>query len=348
MKKIIPILIICIAIFCFAGCAPKPTSTLYVLNATDSINGDTLKDFETANNVKIEYNNYENPEDVYSILASNPNKYDIIIAPNYVTSRLIQEGSLLSLDKTKLTNYSKIMDGFTPYTSYTFPYMSGTLGILYDANKIFAPINSWTALWDNNYRDEIIMTSVERDAISIAFKSMAFDINDKDPSHIDLVRQRLEEQFGTVQSWQNVNAPENMAWGRALLAAVTSNQAEMAVEKAAQTGYANLKYVIPSEGSVHVLYSMAIPKQSNNADMALKFINYMSTPSASAQNSQATGLTSPISGTKELLPQNMQNSAIMYPSAADLLLCKYNDYDIQTNIAYDQIWRIINASINKK
>jgi len=347
MKKIIPFLIIICTVF-FVGCSVKPKQQLYILAPTDCINGDVLTAFEKDYNVDIEYNNYTNPEDIYADLTANPNKYDIVIAPNYVTSRLIEEGSLLALDKTKITNYNNIMDGFTPNTNYTFPYMYGTLGILYDANKVTTKIDSWTALWDKTYKGEIIMTDVERDAISIAFKSMGFDINDKDQSHINFAQDRLSEQLQIVQSWQNINMPDNMAWGRAILAAATSNQAEMAVEKASETGYANLKYVIPSEGSVRFLYSLAILKGSQNSDLALKFIDNVSFADNSAKNSEASGLTSPITGARNLLPDNMKNSTIMYPTDAQLLTCKYNDYDVVAGQQYDIIWRIINASITRK
>jgi len=344
MRKFFLTIALLLLVAFLSGCSSKEVE-LWIYNGTDSISNATITAFEKEYNVKVVYNTYDLAEDAYAYLTKNPDKYDVFFAPNYITTRLIQENALLPIDKTQIANYSNIMAGFIPFTTYTMPYMTGTWGILYNSNKTTTPINSWNALWDPRYKSEILMTYSQREAIAISLLSCNLDMNDKAQNDIDLAQSKLQDQFKVVQSYQTINAPDNMAWGRAILAAVPSNAAQMAIEKSKDTNFANLAYVIPNEGSVRWISSMVIPKQAKNPALALKFIDFMSRPENSSQNSIATGMTSVIDGTKALLPADMQNSLVMYTSAADDNRCKYLDYDVSASQKYEQMWRLIKASM---
>ena len=344
MRKSVLILVVIVAVF-FAGCGVKPTAELWVLNMADGISGDVLLDFERERNAKVIYNTYETPDELYQILTENPKKYDVVFATNYITQRLRAEGAFAEIDKNKLENFKNIERDYLPSGALNIPYMTGTFGILYDENRAFTKIDSWQSLWDNRYRNEIIMTPARIPAISIAFKSLGYDINDTDQRHIDEARIKLEEQYGIVQSYQTLNIAENMAWGRAILAAATSNEAFMAIAKAKEMGYTNLKYIIPNEGSARWIISMSIMKNSKNAELAMQFIDYMCDRDVSAKNSIATGLTSVIEGVRNSLPEDMKDSYVLYPSFAEIRKCIFWKFDINANPKYETMWRVIKANI---
>lgn len=67
--------------------------------------------------------------------------YDVLVPSDYMIDRLIKEGKIAKLDKTKVPN---IANTATEYLSpvydtnndYTVPYMVGTVGILYNKKKV--------------------------------------------------------------------------------------------------------------------------------------------------------------------------------------------------------------------
>ena len=44
---------------------------------------------------------------------------------------------------------------FDPENKYSVPYCWGTVGILYNKTMVDEPIDSWSVLWDEKYKDNI-------------------------------------------------------------------------------------------------------------------------------------------------------------------------------------------------
>ncbi|MCL2739943.1 MAG: spermidine/putrescine ABC transporter substrate-binding protein [Oscillospiraceae bacterium] len=343
MKKLL--FIVLFSTLILAGCGKSEPAELWVLNQSDAISGDVLLDFEKGHGVRVVYNTYETPEEMYQILIEHPGKYDVVFATNYYTQRLRTEGAFTEIDFYSMKNYKNIQSEYLPSVKYNIPYMTGTLGVLYDENKVHTKIDSWKALWDNQYRDEIIMTPVMIEALAIAFRVRGFDVNSTGEVQIKDAADELKAQWDVVQSYQALNVAENMAWGRATLAAATSNRAELAMRKARQTGNASLKYIIPPEGSARWIISMSIPRDAKNPDMAMNFIDYMCETDVAAQNSMASGMTSVLDGVRSKLPDEAKNSYVMYPERSELQKCIFWRYDTQGSGRYETMWRVIKANI---
>ena len=100
----------------------------------------------------------------------------------------------------------------------------------------------------------------------------------------------------------------------------------------------NLEYVIPEEGTNLWFDAMAIPKDSENKELAEEFINFMLRPEISAKNADYIGYSTPISEAKELLPEEAQNSLVAYPT--DDMISNVEVFKDPTDIlsVYDDIW----------
>ena len=58
------------------------------------------------------------------------------------------------------------------------PYFFGTVGILYNKNKVDAnDVKSWDILWNKKYKDQIIMEDSVRDTFVPALKRLGFSSN---------------------------------------------------------------------------------------------------------------------------------------------------------------------------
>ncbi len=51
-----------------------------------------------------------------------------------------------------------------------YPICGGTFGIIYNKNMVSEKVDSWDILWDEKYKDQILMLDSQRDSIAVALK----------------------------------------------------------------------------------------------------------------------------------------------------------------------------------
>ena len=134
---------------------------LYIFNCGDYIAETTVDKFEKAYpEYEVVYEVFDTNEAMYQKLVSSNIPYDILIPSDYMIERLIKENRLKEIDTTKLENYHFIGDSFKntsydPQNKYSVPYMWGTLGILYNKDKVDEVVDSWSILWNEKYKGQI-------------------------------------------------------------------------------------------------------------------------------------------------------------------------------------------------
>ena len=155
------------------GCSPGKKETLTVYNWAEYIDESVLRQFEKGYGVKVIYETFSTNEDMYVKLKSGGANYDVVFPSDYMIERMIKEDMLAKIDMSNIDNYKYIDDifknlDFDPNNEYSVPYMWGTLGILYDEKIVTEPVDSWSILWDEKYKGQILMLDSQRDSIGIA------------------------------------------------------------------------------------------------------------------------------------------------------------------------------------
>jgi len=207
--------------------------------------------------------------------------------------------------------------------------MVGTLGILYNKRLVAAPVDSWTALWDSQYRGQILLWNSMRDVIGPALKVLGYSMNANDDAELAQARERLLSQRALVQAYAEDIIRDIMIADEAALALIYSGDAKTAVDQ-----NPNLAYVIPREGSNRWVDGFVILKDTEQMDAAHKFINFMCRPHIAIRNMTATGYTSPVMGAWDEFAGNR----IMFPTAEELARCEPFLYDSEAVRKYEQIW----------
>ena len=167
MKKKLLLMAACLgAMFAFTACGSKDDgNTLTVLNYGKYIESSVLDAFEEETGIHVNYEEYVNPEEMYTKYKSGAIDYDVICTSDYMVERLINEGEAkeINFDKIPLSknlddSYFEFSKAFDPENKYSMPYFFGTVGILYNKNKVDAnDVKSWDILWNKKYKDQIIM-----------------------------------------------------------------------------------------------------------------------------------------------------------------------------------------------
>jgi spermidine/putrescine transport system substrate-binding protein len=299
------------------------------------ISNTVIKNFEKEYNIRVTLNTYSTDEEAYQKIAEGDIIYDLAILPDYQTMRLTGEG----LAKEIEVDINKIEKEYQSRANkYSVPFLSGTLGILYDAAKLDKIM--WGSFWDTNFLYQTAMTNNMRDAIAIGLLSYNYDINSKNAFEIDKARVKLTSQRRFILAYETFQAKVNIAEGRAAYGAVYSGEAYNAVNSKYKT-VQNLKYAIPEEGSRKFVDCIILPENSENTADAEKFMNYLLKPEVQAENTKITGYAPVAVGAKELLPIEMQESAIIFPSPAVLSICRYYDYNKAAYELYVKAWQAV-------
>lgn len=90
---------------------------------------------------------------------------------------------------------------FDPENKYSVPYCWGTVGILYNKTMVDEPIDSWSVLWDEKYKDNILMQDSVRDAFGVALKYLGYSLNSTDLDELNEAKDLLTRQKPLVQAY---------------------------------------------------------------------------------------------------------------------------------------------------
>ena len=342
MKKLM-LVFLAVMCFLFASCGDD-REVVRVYNWGDYIAPGVIDQFEEEENIRVIYEMFEMNEDMYTKVKNSNNAYDVLIPSDYMIERMIDENLLAPIDFANITNYNAIDDAyknlsFDPENKYSVPYTWGTVGILYNKTMVEEPIDSWGALWDAKYENNIIMMNSQRDAIGVALKYLGYSLNTLEQSALEAAKQKLIEQCPLVLTWVVDEVKDKMIGGEAALALVYAGDAVYC-----KSYNEDLEYVIPKEGSNIFFDSMCIPKNCRNKAAAEKFINFMCRPDIAAQNAEYIGYSSPSTAARELMGE-AGNDPTAYPDIAKYNLEIFSSLGDKTKI-YDEIWTEIKTQMS--
>ena len=311
------------------------TETLKVYNASEYIDETTIADFEKEFAIKVEYAEFENNEAMYDEIVNNPNAYDVLVPSDYTIDRLIKEGKLSKLDKSKVPNLANVAEeylkpAYDTNNDYVVPYMVGTLGILYNKNQLKAPVDSWAVLFDSQYNGKVLLLNSQRDTIGATLKMLGYSLNSNDDTELAQAKAQLKTATSIAAAYnESEEIRDKMVAGEGVLGVVYSGDAKTAIDR-----NPHLAYVIPQEGANKWVDGFVIMKNTQHLEAAQKFINFMCRPNIAVRNMTKIGYTSPIKGAWAEFGGNK----IMFPTAEELDRCEAFLYDAQATQKYIKLW----------
>ena len=76
----------------------------------------------------------------------------------------------------------------------------------------------------------------------------------------------------------------------------------------------DLAFALPKEGTNFFVDGIVIPKGAKNIENAHKYIDFLCRPDIAARNAEYIGYSTPISEARALLPEEIRDSEVAYPS----------------------------------
>ncbi|MEG0306214.1 MAG: extracellular solute-binding protein, partial [Oscillospiraceae bacterium] len=184
------------------------------------------------------------------------------------------------------------------------------------------------------YTNNILMFNNSRDAYAIAAKKLGMSMNPSTPAELKILNEELKTQKHLVSAYVMDEIFDKMGGGEAALAPYYAGDAMMMIKD-----NPDLAFCIPEEGTNYFVDAMCIPKGSRNKEAAEMFINFMCETDVALANCEFIGYSTPQLDAMQLLPDEIKNSPIAYPSAEVLEKTEtMNVLSDEMNTAMDLAW----------
>ncbi len=307
------------------GAGSTNNGTVSVYNWGEYIDKEVIDQFEKETGIKVVYNEFEQNEDMYPIIETGAVSYDVVCPSDYMIEKMIQNDLLAEINFDNIPNIKNIdpvylekAEIFDPGNKYSVPYTWGTVGILYNKTMVDEPIDSWSVLFDEKYKDNILMIDSVRDAYMIALTYLGYDQNATDKAQINEATELLKEQYPLVQAYVIDQVREKMIGEEAAIGVIYSGEAIYT-----QRENENLEYVVPKEGSNVWIDGWVIPKNSKNKENAEAWINFMCREDIALKNFDYITYSTPNAAARELIEdEDIKNSIVAFPGQDILDRCK--------------------------
>ncbi len=320
--------------------------TLRVFNSGEYMDPELLTKFEEEYNCNIIYETFDSNESMYTKLMSG-SEYDILIISDYMIERLIKEKRLQPVNWDNITHKDDINPEnmgyiFDPENKYSVPYFVGTVGILYDKNKVDEKDlgDGWELLRNEKYAGDIYMYDSERDSFMVALKALGYSMNTTNKKEIKEAYEWLIDQKKNMDVvYAGDDVMDNMISGNKSIAVVYSGDGNYIMAENEDLGYFD-----PPEGTNEWCDAMVLTKECTDTELAESFMDYMLEYDNVYDNSIFVGYTTPVTKVMEDLKETEFkdiNAYVPVFGAPNNEVFRYQDKEIKEY--YSDLWTKIKA-----
>lgn len=290
----------------------------YLANNTVTVRTDTLRLYTWPNyftddiltlfedrfdaNIRVEY--YESNEEMISMLQQGK-IVDIIVPTDYVVSYLSGDGFLEPIDRTKLPNYEFLDIRFREMdydyaNQFSIPYFWGSVGIDYNQTYVTGLPLSWNTMLDPtqiaHLRNRISILDDMRMSIGISLISLGYNPNTTNEEEIVEATNRLIAMLPHLRTIKSENLDVELNTDDVVISMYWSGSAA----KAASSNK-NLRFLLPSEGSIFFVDNLSIPVNSTSKNLAFEFINFLLDPIVAARLTNQNFFANPVTHSRRYI-----------------------------------------------
>lgn len=350
-KRVIPALLVLAVTaggiyYSFQG-QKRSKQKVIVYNWGEYLDPEVITMFEEETGIDVIYEEFETNEIMYPKVQSGAIAYDVVCPSDYMIQKMLDNGLLAEINFDNVPNLKNIgqryMDKsreFDPENKYSVPYCWGTVGILYNKTMVDEPIDSWSILWDDKYRDNILMQDSVRDAFGVTLKYLGYSLNSTDLDELTEAMNLLIVQKPLVQAYVIDQVRDKMIGNEAAIGVIYSGEAIYT-----QKENPDLEYVIPKEGSNIWIDSWVIPKNAEHKENAEAFINFLCRPDIALMNFDYITYSTPNTAARELIEdEDIRNSKIAFPDDSELEHCETFHYlGDEADAVYMDLWNKVKS-----
>jgi putrescine transport system substrate-binding protein len=334
-----------------------PERTVNVFNWSDYIDPKVLEDFTHETGIKVVYDTYDSNEMLETRLLAGKTGYDVVVPSATFLARQIKAGVYQKLDKSKLTNLKNLwpeimarLAKYDPGNEYAVDYMWFTTGIAYNVQAAKQRLGDKPVdTWDIVFRPEnlkkfadcgVYVIDSPEDLFSIALNYMKLNPDSKNPNDIRRAADMLGAMRRYVKKFHSSEYINALANGDICLAIGWAGDAFQARNRAREANNGiDINYVIPREGTLMSMDTLAMPKDAPHPEEGLKFIDFLMRPEVAARNTSVTNFANGVITSRDFVDKEVLANKSVYPDAAMMArLFTVTGYDQATQKIVTREW----------
>lgn len=307
------------------SCKAGSQTTLRVYSWADYLDPTLAAKFEEENSCKLQIDTFDSNEAMYAKLTAGATGYDVLVPSSYMVKTLVRENRLLALDHAKLPNIkhvdaSYLKRALDPAMAHSVPYMMAPTCIAWLKSKV-ANAEPSLAMFDRtDLKGRITLLDDMREVLGAALRSLGFSSNSKDPLQLAQARDVAIRWKKNIAKFDNEQYKSGIASGEFhLVQGYAGDLLQVADENA------DIVVQIPKEGTVSSCDDLCIPKDAKSADLAHRFINFVTAPENAAKNMEFIAYRAPNSSAYKLLSEDFRGNEALFPS--DEVFAKWEPID---------------------
>jgi spermidine/putrescine transport system substrate-binding protein len=296
------------------GCSKANKTTLRVYTWADYLEPGLAAAFEKENSCKLQIDTFDSNEAMYAKLTAGATGYDVLVPSSYMVKTLVRENRLLALDHAKLPNLQHVDPNYLkraldPAMTHSVPYMMAPTCLAWLGSKVKDPVASYSMLDRTDLKGRITLLDDMREVLGAALRSLGFPLNSKDPAQLAQARDIAKRWKLNVAKFDNEQYKSGIASGEFhLVQGYAGDLLQVADENE------DIVVKIPQEGTAFSCDDLCIPKDAKSADLAHRFINFVTEPQNAAKNMEFIAYRAPNHSAYKLLSEDFRGNEVLFPS----------------------------------
>jgi spermidine/putrescine transport system substrate-binding protein len=293
---------------------PAQAQELNLFAWSEYIPQGVLDAFTKETGIKVNYEAYASNEEMLAKLLAGAAKYDVIQPSEYTVEALVKANQLAPIDHAKIPNLKHLDPAFTklahdPGLKHSVPWMSGTVGIVYNKQKIKEPIKGFKDVFSGKHAGRIVVVDDGREILSWVLAVQGKDINTFDKDIIAAAKPMMVEWLKQVKLYDSDSPKDALLNGDVDVGIVWSGEGAILLQEAPD----KFAWLLPEEGAHRFVDNLAIPAGSQNKEAAHKFIDFILRPEISKMISDDFPYTNPNLEARKLLDEEARANIASYP-----------------------------------
>ena len=307
----------CAAALLLAGCGKKD-DTLNLFCWTEYVPQAVIDKFTQETGIKVAMETYSSNEEMLAKLLAGGGDYDLIQPSEYAVEAMVKEDLLQPLDQAKIPNLKNLAPEFRnmpfdPGNKYSVPWLSGFVGIVYNAETITKPIVGLADVFTAENAGRIVTLDDSREITSWAFANSGIPINDVTDENLAKVKPLLKDWMSKIKVYDSDSPKTSLSNGDVDIGVIWSGEGALLFRENPK-----FQWVLPAEGFHMFIDSLAVPKTARNKDLAEKFINFILRPDIGKMILDDFPYYSPNAEARKLLSEAERNNPASYPPGFDV------------------------------
>jgi putrescine transport system substrate-binding protein len=318
--------------------AKDEEKVLNIYNWSDYIAPDTIKNFEKETGIKVRYDVFDSNEVLHAKLIAKKTGYDIVVPSSNWAKLQIEGGLFQKLDKAKLTNYGNLDAGLLkqlaqvdPGNQYLIDWLwsYNTVGINVDKVKKALgatpmPDNVWELVFNPKYADKlktcgITFLDTAADVFPAALHYMGKDPYSNNAADYNAAYDMMKKIRPDIKRFNSGGQIDEFASGSICVAYGWAGDFNLARKKSQENkSPQNIVALVPKNGGLMFMDTMAIPADAPHPGNALKFMNYVMQPKVVAAITNEVTYANPNRAATPLVDAEIRNNKSIFLSDEDI------------------------------